>query len=159
MTEIKREEVAEDAKYVALGDEGPEIEVAEVVPRPQNIEEKVASMEARMNQIALSLDSIHSVIKQLRDRANVRKDHAISENIEKTKSDMKIPEGIVLVGVTRGVPYYCEVKNGAFYVGVTKYTTLSAAAQGISGVRRSGWAFWKISGGKHNGKSVKEIFK
>ena len=149
----------EDAKYVALGDEGPEMEVVEVVPRPQNMEERVSSMEARMNQIALSLDSIHSVIKQLRDRANIRKDHAISEKIEKTKSDMKIPEGIVLVGVTRGVPYYCEVKNGAFYVGVTKYTTLSAAAQGISGVRRSGWAFWKISGGKHNGKSVKEIFK
>ena len=164
--DIKKESVfvgkvakMENTKCVALGEEGPEVEMAEVAPHPQNMEERVDFMEKRINQIALSIDSLHSIMKRLRDRADIRKDYAISKNIEKVKSDMKIPEGSVLIGVTRNVPYYCEVKEGAFYVGVTKYSTLSAAAEGVSGVRRSGWTFWKISGGIHNGKTVKEVFK
>jgi len=155
-------EIAKDKeaiKYVALGEEGPEVEMVELGPQPQTQEEKINTMENRINQLALSIDSLHSIIKKLRDRASARKDYAISEKIEKTKSDMKIPEGTVLVGVTRNVPYYCEVKNGAFYIGITKYPTLSAAAEGISGVRRSGWTFWKLSGGKHDGRTVKDVFK
>lgn len=167
MDNIKKDEVfvgeiakdKEAIKYVALGEEGPEVEMVELGPQPQTQEEKINTMENRINQLALSIDSLHSIIKKLRDRASARKDYAISEKIEKTKSDMKIPEGTVLVGVTRNVPYYCEVKNGAFYIGITKYPTLSAAAEGISGVRRSGWTFWKLSGGKHDGRTVKDVFK
>lgn len=166
MDDVKREEVfvgkvvmEPDTKYVALGEEGPEIEVAEVAPDPQTMEERVFATEKAISQLALSLDSIYSILKKMRDRSAARKDFAIGENIEKVKSDMKVPEGTVLVGETRGVPYYCEAKSGAFYVGVTRYPTLSAAAQGVSGVRRSGWTFWRLSGGKHNGKTVKEVFK
>lgn len=164
MNDIKKEDVfikkaASDVKCVALGEEGPNIEMAEVAERPQSLDARVGSMEQRINQMALSLDSIHSIMKRLRDKANVRKDYAITKSIEKVKADMKIPEGTVLIGITRGVPYYCEVRNGAFYVGITQYPTLSAAAEGVSGVRRSGWTFWKMSGGKHNGKSVKDIFR
>jgi len=148
-----------NVKYVALGEDGPEIEVAEVAPVPQTVEERLTALEKGQTQIVLSLDSIHRILKQMRDRSAVRRDFAISQNIEKVKSDMKVPEGTILIGETRGVPYYCEAKNGAFYVGITRYPTLSAAAQGVSGVRRSGWTFWKLSGGKHNGKTVKEVFK
>jgi len=155
--EIAKDE--ESIKYVALGEEGPEVEIVEVGQQPQTQEEKINAMESRINQLALSIDSLHSIIKKLRDRADAKRDYAISENIEKTKSDMKIPEGTVLVGITRNVPYYCEVKSGAFYIGVTRYPTLSSAAEGVSGVRRSGWTFWKLTGGKHNGKTVKEVFK
>jgi len=146
-------------KYVALGEEGPEVEIVEVAPQPQTQDERIDLIESKINQLALSVDSLHSIIKKLRDRTSIRRDYAISERIEKVKSDMKIPEGTVLVGVTRNVPYYCEVKNGAFYIGITKYPTLSAAAEGISGVRRSGWTFWKLSGGKHDGRTVKDVFK
>lgn len=167
MENIKKDEVfvgeiakdEESIKYVALGEEGPEVEIVEVGQQPQTQEEKINAMESRINQLALSIDSLHSIIKKLRDRADAKRDYAISENIEKTKSDMKIPEGTVLVGITRNVPYYCEVKSGAFYIGVTRYPTLSSAAEGVSGVRRSGWTFWKLTGGKHNGKTVKEVFK
>lgn len=164
MNDIKKEDVfikkaSEDTKCVALGEEGPSVETVEVAVPPQSLDERVSSVEQRINQIALSLDSIHSIMKRLRDKANARKDYAIAQSIEKVKSDMKIPEGTVLIGITRGVPYYCEVKNGAFYVGITQYSTLSAAAEGVSGVRRSGWTFWKMSGGKHNGKSMKDIFR
>jgi hypothetical protein len=146
-------------KSVALGEEGPEVEIVEVAPQPQTQEERINLIEIKMIQLALSIESIHSIIKKLRGRADAKRDYAISEKIEKTKSDMKIPEGTVLVGITKGISYYCEVKNGAFYIGITRYPTLSAAAAGVSGVRRSGWTFWKLSGGKHNGKTVKEVFK
>lgn len=166
MDNIKREDVfvgevvkRPETKYVALGEEGPEVEVVEVAPAPQTVEERVFAIERAVAQLAQSLDSIYSILKKMRDKAAARKDFAISEDIEKVKSDMKVPEGTVLIGETRGVPYYCEVKDGAFYVGVTQYLTLSAAAQGVSGVRRSGWTFWRLSGGKHNGKTVKEVFK
>lgn len=167
MDNIKKDEVfvgkiakEKDAiKYVALGEEGPEVEIVEVAPQPQTQDERIDLIESKINQLALSVDSLHSIIKKLRDRTSIRRDYAISERIEKVKSDMKIPEGTVLVGVTRNVPYYCEVKNGAFYIGITKYPTLSAAAEGISGVRRSGWTFWKLSGGKHDGRTVKDVFK
>jgi len=166
MNNIKREDVfvgevvrEPDIRYVALGEEGPEVEVVEIAPAPQTDAERIAALEKAIVQLALSLDSIFSMLKKTRDKAAVRKDFAIAENIERAKSDMKIPEGTVLIGETRGVPYYCEVKNGAFYIGVTPYPTLSAAAQGVSGVRRSGWTFWRLSGGKHDGKTVKEVFK
>ena len=167
MDNIKKDEVfigkvakeGRAIKYVSLGEEGPEVEIAEVAPQPQTQDERIDLIESRVNQLALSIDSIHSIIKKLRDKADAKKDYAISEKIEKVKSDMKIPEGTILVGITRGVSYYCEVKNGAFYVGITRYPTLSAAASGVSGIRRSGWTFWKLSGGKHNGKTVKEVFK
>jgi len=167
MNNIKREGVfvgevirePDDTKYVALGEEGPEVEVVEVAPAPQTDTERITAIEKAISQLALSLDSIFSMLKKMRDKDAVRKDFAIAENIERAKSDMKIPEGTVLIGETRGVSYYCEVKSGAFYVGVTQYPTLSAAAQGVSGVRRSGWAFWRLSGGKHNGRTVKEVFK
>lgn len=167
MDNIKKDEVfvrevskdKEAFKYVALGEEGPEVEMVEVGLQPQTQEEKINAIEIRVNQLTLSIDSLHSIMKKIRGRADAKKDYAISEKIEKTKSDMKVPEGTVLVGITRNVPYYCEVKSGAFYVGVTRYQTLSSAAEGVSGVRRSGWTFWKLSGGKHDGKTVKEVFK
>jgi len=164
---IKKDEVfvgkmaknEKSSKYVALGEEGPELEMVEIGPQPVTQEEKISAIEIRVNQLALSIDSLHSIIKKLRDRTEAKRDYAISEKIEKIKSDGKIPEGTVLVGITKNVPYYCEVKNGAFYIGITRYPTLSSAAEGVSGVRRRGWTFWKLSGGKHNGKTVKEVFK
>jgi len=147
--------IVKDDRCVALGEEGPEAEVVEVVPPPANDHEKLNILEQRINQLSLSIDSIHSILKRLRDLIEGKKDGDITQKIEQVKSQHKIPEGTVLSGVTRGVPYYLEVKDGSFFVGITKYETLSAAAAGVSGVRRSGWTFWKLP----DGRTVKEVFK
>ena len=92
---------------------------------------------------------------KIREIVEDKKDSAVNQKLEKIKSENKIPEGTTLTGVTKGIPYYLEVKDGGFSVGVRRYDTLSAAAEGVSGVRRSGWAFWKLP----DGKTVKDVFK
>ena len=156
---FENNEIDDELKCVPLGDEVPEADFVEVAKKPINNEDKILAMEQSILQIGLSLDSLYSIIKELSKKINAKRDDVISDNIEKTKSEMKIPEGTILVGVTKGVPYYCKVKDGAFYVGVKRYDTLSAAAEAVSQVRRNGWTFWKICGGKHDDKTVKEVFK
>jgi hypothetical protein len=147
--------VKDGDRCVALGEEGPEAEVAEVGPPPANDHERMEAFEQRLNQIALSLDSLYKILNRLREVIEGKKDSDVKEKIEQVKSQNKIPEGTVLNGVTRGVPYYLEVKEGGFFVGTTKYETLSAAAEGVSKVRRSGWKFWRLP----DGRTVKEVFK
>ena len=65
-----------------------------------------------------------------------------------------LPLYIHFMGVSRGVPYVLLVRPDAYYVGTTPYATLSAAAKAVSGVRRSGWTFWKLP----DGRTVKEAF-
>jgi len=148
--------IVKDAdRCVALGEEGPEAEAAEVGLPPANDHERIEALEQQLNQITLSLDSLFRTLKKIREVVEGKKDFAVKEKIEQVKSQNKIPEGTVLNGVTRGVPYYLEVKEGGFFVGVTKYETLSAAAEGVSKVRRSGWSFWRLP----DGRTVKEVFK
>lgn len=147
--------VKDGDRCVALGEEGPEGEAAEVGLPPANDHERLEALEQQLNQIVLSLDSLFRMLKKIREIVEGKKDSAVNEKIKQVKSQNKIPEGTVLNGVTRGVPYYLEVKDGSFFVGITKYETLSAAAEGVSGVRRSGWKFWKLP----DGRTVKEVFK
>lgn len=161
---MPKEELAQEKVYVephmadrcvALGEEGPEMEVVEVGLPPANDHERINALEQRLNQIALSLDGLYKILNRIRAKIEGESDKDIMQKIERVKSQNKIPEGTVLAGVTRGMPYYLEVKDGSFFVGITKYETLSAAAMGVSGVRRSGWTFWKLP----DGRTVKEVFK
>lgn len=66
-----------------------------------------------------------------------------------------IPIGVNLVGVsTRGGACVLTVENDHYRIGDFRYDSLSAAAEAVSGVRRSGWSFWKTT----DGRSVKDTF-
>ena len=143
---------------VALGNDIAEAEVVEVVDaEPATLEEKVDHLEKRMFYLTNAMDSLFTTIKELSDKINRERDNRLGDVIEAKKKENKveIPEGTVLTGKTKGLSYFLHTKNGGFYVGITKYDSLSAAAEGISGVRRSGWTFWKLP----DGKTVKEAFK
>lgn len=127
---------------------------------PQTINERLDYLEQIVKQHTLSLDSLYTIVKDIQNNKdqmvhNKKLDKAIDDN----KSDNKIPIGTRLKGMTRGTPFWCVVKKDGFYVGINRYNSLSAAAQGVSGIRRSGWSFWKFDSGKHEGKSVKEVYK
>jgi hypothetical protein len=90
------------------------------------------------------------------------------QNIEKKErefcdaySDLNrdgLPVGQRLVGVTKGIGYVLTVTPDSYFVaGKGEFPSLSAAAEAVSGVRRSGWTFWKIMGG--GGKTVKEAYR
>lgn len=56
-----------------------------------------------------------------------------------------VPINMCLVGISRknDFPYILITKEDGYYIGNTKYNSLSAAAEAVSGCRRSGWTFWK----------------
>jgi len=68
-----------------------------------------------------------------------------------------IPLGTVCYGVTEKSPllYYLTVEADGYVVGAHKFPSLSAAAEAVSLVRRSGWAFWHML----DGRTLKEVFK
>jgi hypothetical protein len=71
-----------------------------------------------------------------------------------------LPIGLMLVGTSKGVNYVLMVEEFEYsrvhmFEGQPQsYPTLSAAAGDVSGVRRSGWTFWKLE----DGRTVKEAF-
>jgi hypothetical protein len=68
-----------------------------------------------------------------------------------------VPNELVCIGETekRQFPVCMTVKPDGYQVGLTLYASLSAAAEAVSDVRRSGWAFWKLP----DGRTLKEVFK
>jgi hypothetical protein len=142
---------------VALGEEDLN-EVAEVVEhQPHTIDEKIAALEARQDSMVQMMDNMFALLKDIRAAVQSERDIRVSQALDETvkAKSMAIPEGTVLNGKTKGLSYFLQVKSGAFYVGNTRYTTLSAAAEAVSGVRRSGLTFWKLD----DGRTVKEVFK
>jgi len=140
---------------VALGDDIDII--AEIENEPESIEGKIAWMSHIMKQHTISLDSIFTLIKEMRNNDKYIKN--ADKSIEAHKDNNKIPVGTVLIGMSKGIPFWCVVKADGFHVGITKYDSLSAAAEGVSGVRRSGLTFWKFNDGNNSGRSIKEVYK
>ncbi len=150
---IAKEE--EQAKCVALGDD-VEIEVVEVEePRPQTPDERLGFLEQRLIHMTNMLDSLFAMVKDLSDTTDKEKNEEINKTIDKKKADLTIPVDTILTGNTKGLSYFLQVRKDGFYVGETKHESLSAAAEVISGTRRSGWTFWKLP----DGRTVKEVFK
>jgi len=147
-------------RCVALG-EDIELADAEVIEIPvvphdkmPSIEERVSHIEQMLSHLTLSLDSLYEMFKPIRNRLQGRKDHAMDNKFREVRSENKIPEGTILTGKSKGLSYYLIVKKGAFFIGDIEYKSLSAAAEKVSGVRRSGLTFWHFP----NGKTVKEKF-
>jgi uncharacterized protein YqgV (UPF0045/DUF77 family) len=159
MVAVEGAENADDLKCIALGEEDTSEEIAEVEPvtAPAGMEQRLDAFETRLLHITNSIDSLFQIVKSLRDVSSKAHDTRISETIEKKKKEQKIeiPEGTTLHASSKGLSYFCRVGIDGFYVGATRCDSLSAAAEGVSGVRRSGWTFWKMS----DGRTVKEVYK
>ena len=147
----------EKIKCVALGvDDGGEfVEILQA--QPQTPEDRIAALEARIMTMTKSIDALFAMVKATMDSGNKKGDADLKAIIDEKKKEGKseIPEGTVLWGPTRGLNFFMTVQHGGFYVGTTRYDSPSAAAEAVSGVRRSGWAFWRLS----DGKTLKEAFK
>ena len=68
-----------------------------------------------------------------------------------------IPVGTVCFGATEKSPflYYLTVESDGYIVGSHKFESLSAAAETVSLVRRSGWTFWKLL----DGRTLKDAYR
>lgn len=154
---MSTEKLREEVPCVALGDDMDVEEANAADQNPVSADEKITALEQIVSSLSNSVDSMFAMVKDMCSKIDTDKNKAIEAVIAKKKSENKveIPEGTILTGKTKGLSYFMQIKDGAFYVGITRYDSLSAAAEGVSGVRRSGWTFWKLP----DGKTVKEAFK
>jgi hypothetical protein len=133
-------------KKLALGKATPKKGTALVV-QPKTVEERVDLLEAMVKNL-------------LRINADLVGDKAdSSSNAYNTASLNKqgIPVGTCLIGTVRGgVPRVLSVTKDGYFVGTAQFSSLSSAAEAVSGiVRKSGWVFWKLP----DGRTAKEAFK
>jgi len=109
-------------------------------------------------------DKVESLVKQVEELTRLIHSMSFSKNrpqYKDTNSEFYnankdgIPVGISLLGssVKNGIQVL-TVNNDGYYIGITKYDSLSAAAEASSGVRRSGWVYWKLP----DGRTVKDAF-
>lgn len=111
--------------------------------------DKVKLLEQRLNELAAIINQTNLV--RLKEKRGSRRMEALQEGLNKDG----IPVGITLVGHSSkyGTRFVLTLEDGYFLAG-QKYDSLSAVAEAASGVRRSGWTFWRTA----SGKTVKEEY-
>lgn len=123
-----------------------------VVPTCVAVDAKALSSAERIDMLEKQIAQMHRVILQLKKGRRVR----ISKATEDLNPD-GIPVGTVCFGATEKSPFlfYLSVEQDGYAVGGKKYASLSAAAEDVSQVRRSGWTFWRLL----DGRTLKEAYK
>jgi hypothetical protein len=117
-----------------------------VVSEPKTLNERINLLEKSMRSLTQAFNAINSAIV---------KDGRQQEVYDDLSNKDGIPIGTSLLGQsTRGGTYVLSVKHNKYCIGTTEYDSLSAAAEAASGVRRSGWTFWRIP----DGRTVKEVY-
>jgi len=122
------------------------------ITKPVSTEERITLMEQQLEAMNNAFYEAQRAIQEKDNRSAYTEGGTI---LSDANSD-GIPTGATFMGYSRGKPYVLSVaENGDYYVGLEKHPSLSAAAEAVSGVRRSGWTFWKLP----DGKTLKEVFK
>ena len=115
-----------------------------IVSKPKTLDEQIALLEKRIATLTRAFNA--GISRQVGD---------INEDDMPVNKD-GIPINISLIGQSmRGGIHVLTVTQNKYLIGTTgAYDSLSAAAEAASGIRRSGWTFWKLP----NGKTVKEVY-
>jgi len=120
-----------------------------VIAKPMTVEQRMNLLDERLTELTSAFNAVNSaIVKDSRQQAEYDK----TGNYANKNG---VPIGISLLGQsTRGGTHVLSVKHDGYYIGTVKYDSLSAAAEASSGVRRSGWTFWKMT----DGRSIKEAY-
>lgn len=138
------------SKKIALGAAAPA--QSAIVGEPQSLEEQVAALRMQLESLTAAFHAVNSV--RIKDRRQQDVYAEFGEFLTETNKD-GIPVGLSLLGQSqRGGMHILTVNADTYFIGNQPYESLSAAAEASSGVRRSGWTFWKLP----DGRSVKEAF-
>lgn len=136
-------------KRIALGT-GADQPATAVATQPLTLEEKVELLTQQVEQLTKAFHAVNSV--RLKDK----RQQEINDSFPLQHANKDgIPIGLSLVGVSmRGGIHVLTVNSDGYYIGLNRYDSLSAAAEAASGVRRSGWTYWKLN----DGRTAKEAF-
>lgn len=110
-------------------------------------EDRIAVLEQQLEHMQRSIVEIQKRLKENSENAYT------AEEVNKKE----LPIGLHCIGTSEKLPHpvILVVEEDGYRVGSRVFNSLSAAAEAVSGVRRSGWAFWRIA----DGRTLKEAFK
>lgn len=135
-----------DLKNVSLG-KAPDSGVGKTI-KPKNEHERLAFIENKLSMLTEIVARMQKAV-----HLDEKREEEMSAYEDVNRDGLTI--GSNFIGTTKGMTYVLTVQNDAYYIGATPYASLSAAAEGVSGVRRSGWTFWKLP----DGRTVKEVYR
>ena len=124
-------------------------------------EKGVGTLTEQLKEAQLQLESMQELFLMLKKavmgKNKTQKSDAVPEDDGVYNKD-GVPLNSSYIGYTRASEYpYILVVNaeGTYCVGNNKFPALSASAEFVSGVRRSGWTFWCLI----DGRTLKEVYK
>ena len=134
-------------RKIALGAGAP-TSIAEITA-PETLIEQVAALQHQLEELTRAFHVVNSV------RIKDKRQHELYDGLfSKTNKD-GLPIGLSLVGSSqRGGTHVLTISEDGYYIGTRKFESLSSAAEASSGMRRSGWTFWKLP----DGKSAKDAY-
>ena len=138
-----------DKSKAALGSVGSVDTCLAIDPENLNPDERIYLLEQQM----LHMQRIIIRLRKQQGSAPAAKPALPSANVNKDG----VPIGTICYGVTEKSAFlnYLTVEEEGYVVGSKLFQSLSAAAEAVSFVRRSGWTFWKLL----DGRTLKEAFK
>ena len=123
-----------------------------VMEQPQTLQEQVSALKRQLDMLTAAFHSVNSV--RIKDSRQHDVYAGFGDFFTETNKD-GLPVGLSLIGQSqRGGTHILTVDTDGYRIGTSPFDSLSAAAEASSGVRRSGWTFWKT----HDGRTVKEVF-
>lgn len=136
-----------ERKDVALGKGGTKGACVALSAKKLNYEDRLALIE---QQLVHMQKSITDIAKKLKEES---KNAYEADDLNKHK----LPVGMYCFGTSEKQvhPVVLRVEEEGYRVGAHVFGSLSAAAEAVSGVRRSGWTFWRTA----DGRTLKEAFK
>ncbi len=122
--------------------------------KKENIKPDLVTIAQKVEELTLKLSALSKlvVMSRKKDSSHYNKDLKLILNRD------NIPVNTVFVGKSskQKKTFFLFVnRKGEYLVGHKKFGSPSAAAEYVSGVRRSGWTFWKDS----KGRTLKELYK
>lgn len=145
------------SKYIPLGTASPaksKGSMLSVSPGKLDDRTRIKILEEQVKAMSIVIAALKKKLKQQHNAY----DNCVAaaeggENINKDG----IPIGTLCIGTTEKslFPCYLTVRKDHYTVGSVKFASLSAAAEAVSSVRRSGWTFWRLT----DGTTLKEAYK
>ena len=131
----------------------PELQKQVVLPKKEN-----QSLQEEVEELKLKIASMSEMLYMFRKSINSRARSREQQNDDGILNSDGIPTNTCYVGFSKvsEYPFILTVGNdGKYKVGDIMFPSLSASAEHVSGVRRSGWTFWKLL----DGRTLKEAYK
>ncbi|MBV5346791.1 DUF4357 domain-containing protein [bacterium] len=130
-----------------------EVAIVDITKKPITLEEEVKEMRLTLD----AMSKMFLLIRQENAKKN-KKTLLTKDDFDQIINSDGIPINTFYIGYTEKTtfPHILIVnEKGKYVIGDKAFTTLSAAAEHVTGEKKDGWSFWQTI----DGVELKDIFK